>query len=165
MANREALAALVLIAAVTPLWADATRIFPARASGSFAIEGAPADKWNEMQRLFGVIRANTTLDSVLVANLDGAFFLNTGRKAVRGFTPNGFDLFYAARQSGATPDQLSNAIERERVNYVVLTPDPGLAESASFHKSVEALERGGVVEPVGVPGASRDYRLFKVTTH
>jgi hypothetical protein len=165
MANREALAALVVIAAVIPLWADATRIFPARASGYFAIQGPPADDWNEMQKLCGFIRASTPPDSVLLANLDGAFFLNTGRKAVRGFAPNGFDLFYAARQSAATPDQLSNTIERERVHYVVLTPDRGLAESAAFHKSVEALERGGVVEPVGVPGASRDYRLFKVTTH
>jgi hypothetical protein len=165
MANREALAALVLIAAVIPLWADATRIFPARASGSFSIEGASADNWNEMRRMFGFIRANTTPDSVLLANLDGAFFLNTGRNTVRGFAPNGYDLFYAARQSGATPDQLSNAIASERVNYVVLTPDLGLPESASFHKSVEALERGGIVEPVGIPGASRDYRLFKVTTH
>ena len=118
-----------------------------------------------MRRMFGFIRANTTPDSVLLANLDGVFFLNTGRKAVRGFMPDGFDLFYAARQSAATPDQLSNTIERERVNYVVLTPDLGLPESASFHKSVEALERGGIVEPVGIPGASRDYRLFQVITH
>jgi hypothetical protein len=165
MGNREALAALVLIAAAFPLWADATRILRARVSGYFAIEGAPADDWNEMQRLFGFIRANTAPDGILLANLDGTFFLNTGRKAIRGFAPNGYDLFYAARQSAATPDQLSNAIERERVNYVVLTPDRGLAESASFHKSVEALERGGVVEPVSIPGVSRDYRLFRVTTH
>jgi hypothetical protein len=162
---REAVAALVLIVAVLPLWADAARIFTARANGVFAVEGAPADNWNEMRRLFAFIRANTAQDSILLANLDGTFFLNTGRKTVRGFAPDAFDLFYAARQSAATPDQLSNAIVRERVGYVVLTPDWGLPESASFHKSVEALERGGVVEPVDVPGAARDYRLFKVTAH
>jgi len=163
--NREALAALALIAVVSPLWADAIRMFPARANGSFAIRGMPADSWNEMQRLFVFIRANTPPDSVLLANLDGVFFLNTGRKAVRGFMPDGFDLFYSARQSAATPDQLSNAITREQISYVVLTPDLGMAESASFHKSVEALERGGIVEPVGIPGESRDYRLFQVITH
>jgi hypothetical protein len=163
--NREALAALVLIAVVFPLWADVTRILPARANGEFAVnngDASPTDNWNEMQRLFGFIRSNTAPGSILLANLDGAFFLNTGRRAVRGFTPNRFDLFYAARQSGATPDQLSNAIVRERVGYVVVTPDRGRAESVSFHKSVEALERGGVVEPVSIPGAARGYRLFRV---
>jgi hypothetical protein len=165
MANREALAALVLIAAVSPLWADAARLLPARGNGYFAIEGVPGDKWSEMQRLFGFIRADTPPGSILLANLEGAFFLNTGRKTVRGFKADGFDLFYAARQSAVTPDQISNAIEHEGVNYVVLTPDRGLAESASFHKSVEALERGGIVEPVSVPGLSRDYRLLKVSTH
>ena len=47
----------------------------------------------------------------------------------------------------------------------MLTPDSGLAESASFHRSVEALERGGVVEPVAIPGLPRDYQLFKVSAH
>ncbi len=164
----EALAALVLIVAVFALWVDATLIFAARPNGAFVVDNGSAaspDNRNEMRTLFGFIRANTAPDSTLLANLDGVFFMNTGRKTVRGFTPNGFDLFYAARQSATTPDQLSNAIGRERVGYVVLTPDWGLPESASFHKSVEALERGGVVEPVSVPGAARDYRLFKVTTH
>jgi Dolichyl-phosphate-mannose-protein mannosyltransferase len=163
MKAREALAALVLIAIALPLGADAIRIFPAHSNGAFAIEGAPADDWNHMRMLFDFIRANTAPDSVLLANMDGAFFLNTGRKTVRGFTPNGFDLFYAARQTAVTPDRLSNAILTFHVSYVVLTPDRGLAESASFHRSVEALERGGMMEPVSIPGAPRDYSLFKIT--
>jgi hypothetical protein len=165
MEAREALAALVLIAIGLPLWADAIRIFPARSNGAFAIEGAPADDWNRMRQLFAFIRGNTAPDDVLLANMDGAFFLNTGRKTVRGFAPNGFDLYYAARRSAVTPDQLSNAILASHVAYVVVTPDRGQAESASFHSSVEALERGGVVEPVTIPGAPRDYSLFKVLTH
>jgi hypothetical protein len=165
MATREALAVLVLIAIGIPLWADAIRILPARREGYFSIMGVPADKWAEMQGLFSFIRANTGPDAVLLANLDGTLFLNTGRKTVRGFIPNSFNLFYGAPQFAVTPDQLSNAIVRAKVDYVVLTPDPGLAESPSFHKSVEALERGGVVEPVSVPGAPRDYRLLKVAAH
>jgi hypothetical protein len=165
MKAREALAALVLIAIALPLWADAIRLFPARSNGAFAMQGAPADDWNRMRMLFDFIRANTAPDNVLLANMDGAFFLNTGRKTVRGFAPNGFDLFYSARQSAVTPDRLSNAILMSHVAYVVLTPDRGLAESASFHRSVEALERGGVVETVPIPGALRDYQLFKVTAH
>ena len=78
----------------------------------FPIEGMPPDNWNQMRTLFGFIRANTAPDSILLANLDGAFFLNTGRKTVRGFVPNEFDLYYRARQSTVTPDQLSKAIVR-----------------------------------------------------
>jgi len=48
------------------------------------------------------------------------------------------------------------------VSYVVLTPDNDLPESASFHRSVEALERGNVVEPVRVPGVAAGYALFRV---
>ena len=165
MRNREALAALVLISAALPLWASATRLFPAYGNGAFSIEGMPPDNWNQMRTLFGFIRSDTAPDSILLANLDGAFFLNTGRKTVRGYVPNEFDLYYAARQSAVSPDQLSKAIVRSQVAWVVLTPDRGLTESVSFHNSVEALERGGVVEPVIIPGASRDYQLFKVIQH
>jgi len=150
---REAAAAAVFVAALLPLWADVRRV------------RAPEvpDNRDEMQKLFGFIRANTSRDSILLANMDPVFYLNTGRKAVRGFAPSGFTLFYAQRQSAVTPDQLSSAITRSRVNYVVLTPDRGLPESPSFHKSVQALERGGVLEPVGIPGLAADYRLLHVT--
>jgi len=146
---REAVAAVVLIAALIPLFANATRKSTARDQA-------------EMQKLFAFIRANTDPASVLLANQEAVVYLNTGRKAIRGFVPNGFDLYYAVRQSSITPDKLSNAIRESHVSYVVLTPDADLAESPAFHESVSALERGGVVEPVDLPGEARDYRLLKV---
>lgn len=149
MKPREALAALVLIAAILPLVANATRKSSTRDQA-------------EMQKLFAFIKAHTDPASVLLANQDAVFYLNTDRKAIRGFVPNGFDLYYAARQSAITPDRLSNAIRQSHVSYVVLTPDTGFAESAAFHESVAALERGAVVEPVDMPGESRDYRLLRV---
>jgi hypothetical protein len=161
--TQEALAALVVIGALLPLGANAARIPSARANGYFESAGTPADNWTEMQKLFSFIRGNTEVNSILLANQDAEVFLNTGRKAIRGFTANNFDLFYAARQSAVTPDQLSNAIVETHVQYVVVTPDLGLAESGSFHKSVEALERGGVVEPVSIPGIAPEYRLLRVT--
>jgi len=159
---REALAALVLLITALPLWADAVRLPATLADGYFAAEGQPPDNWREMRKLFNFIRANTPEQSILLANLDPVFYLNTGRRAVRGFVPNGYDLYYAPRQRALTPDQLSHEIMASRVNYVVLTPDSGLPESVSFHKSVEALERGGVLVPVGMPGESPDYRLLQV---
>jgi hypothetical protein len=162
MQRREALVALVLISAVLPLWADVTRVLPSRANGYFQLAGAVPDNWNDMRKLFEFIRTDTEPNSVLLANMDGSLFLGTGRKTVRGFAPNGFDLYYSPRLAAATPDQLSKAIVQSHVKYVVVTPDRGLAESPSFHKSMEALERGAVVEPVGIPGVSREYQLFRV---
>lgn len=162
MGNREALAALILIILGTPLAADAVRILPSHADGVFAREGPPADNWYRMRDVFQLIRKNTPSDAVLLANPDTAFYLNTGRKTVRGFAPNYFDLFYLRQQSSVSPDQLSRTIALERVGWVVITPDRGLPESPSFHLSVDALLRGGVIDPVITPGLPRDYRLFRV---
>ena len=153
---REPLVAAVLVIVLVAVGADLSRIRAGRVG---------PDNWNEMQKLFGFIRGNTPANTILLANLDPAVYLNTGRQTVRGFTPNGYDLFYAARQSAVTPDQLAGAIIRSHVDYVVLTPDRDLPESPSFHKSVEALERGGVLDPVSIPGISNDYRLLRVARH
>ena len=123
--TRKAVAAVVLIVVLIPLFASATRKSTARDQA-------------EMRKLFAFIRANTDPASVLLANQDAVVYLNTGRKAIRGFVPDGFDLYYAARQSAITPDRLSNAIRQAQVSYVVLTPDAGFPESAAFH-----AERGG----------------------
>ena len=150
---REAVAAVVLIAALVPLFANATR-------------KSSAPDQAEMQKLFALIRANTGPASVLLANQDAVVYLNTGRKAIRGFVPNGFDLYCmrCGSRREITPDK---AFKRHpgiaRLSYVmVLTPDADFPESAAFHDSIAALERGGVVEPVDLPGESRDYRLLKV---
>lgn len=163
MRNQEALAALVAIAVAVPFAADGIRLFAARANGTFPLETAATDNWNNMRRLFAFIRANTAPDDVLLANPDGAFYVNTGRKTVRGFVPNDFDLYYLKRQSPISPDQLSNTIIQDRVSWVVLTPDRGRPESDSFHASVQALERGGILEPVAVTGLNSDYQILRVT--
>jgi hypothetical protein len=160
---REAVVAAAVVAALLPLWTDGRRLTVTRQAGYFPPSGEVSDNWYEMRKLFTYIRANVPDDSILLANLDPLFYLNTGRKAVRGFAPDGYALFYAQRQEGVTPDRLSAAIVENQVNYVVLTPDGDFAESPSFHRSVAALERGGVLEPVSVPGLSKDYRLLRVT--
>jgi hypothetical protein len=146
---REAVVAVALIAALIPLFANATR-------------KSNAHDYGQMQKLFASIRSKTDPSSVLLANQDAVVYLNTGHKAIRGFVPNGFDLYYAVRQSAITPDRLWNAIRQSHVSYVLLTPDSDFAESRAFHESVAALERGGVVEPVDLPGEAETYRLLKV---
>jgi len=163
MELKEALAAFVVLAAALGVWAAASRIPNARASGYYTSTGRDTDNWREMQKLFAYIRSNTPAESVIVANLDPVFYLNTGRKAVRGFAPSGYTLFYGEGQPAATPDQLSAAIAQAGASWVALTPDRDFAESPSFHNSVQALERGGVLEPVSIPGLSSEYRLLRVT--
>jgi hypothetical protein len=158
---REVLAAVVIIVTGVALWADGSRLLVAAKSGVFP-EGMEASvDWSQMRSLFAAVTTKTSQGSVVLANMDGAFALNTGRKTVRGFTEDNYTLFYTEK-SAVTPDQLSGAILRDQVNYVVVTPDHGEAESASFHKSVEALERGGVLRPVELPGGSPEYRLLHV---
>jgi len=162
MERREALAAAVLIAALLPVWADGRRIPATRAAGFFEWTGNISDDWSEMQKLFAAIRSSTPPDSGLLANLDPTFFFYTGRKTIRGFEPNGYALYYSPKQSLVTPDQLLTAIRQANVSYVVVTPDRDFAEAPLFRKTVEALERGDILEPVSAPGLSADYRLLHV---
>ena len=118
-----------------------------------------------MASFFQFIQTNTKPDAILMANIDPLFYLYTDRKAVRGFVSNGYGLFYAPKQEGVTPDELSKSILRSQVSYVVITPDQGshvFAEAPSFQRSVEALEHGGVLEPVALPGIDPRYRLLHV---
>lgn len=151
----EALVACVLILGGMALWADIKRI---PAAG-----GQSSDNWAEMRKMAAFIEGNTPEDSVVMANLDPVIYLNTGRKAIRGFAPNDYGLRYAETPAGVTPDVLSQAISASQVNYVVMTPDRDMAESPSFHRSVEALERGGVLQPLPIPGIAPEYRLLQVT--
>jgi hypothetical protein len=159
--RREAIAAVVLIFALLPLGASLLRIPATLRTGGFPTSGKAADDWDEMSKLFLWIRRNTPPDAILAADLDPLFYLNTGRKTVRGYVPNGYKTWYQPGGLSVTPDELSAELQRNGVNYVALTPDRDLAESAAFHKSVEALERGGVLETVDIPGLSREYRLLR----
>lgn len=141
---------------------SAARISTAAKLGAVTAETAAPDNWHEMEKLFAFIRANTPPDAVLLADLNPVFELKTGRKTLRGFTADGYRSYYAPPGSLVTPDELRAALLREQVSYVALTPDRDLPESASFHRAVAALERGGILEPVSVPGAASEYRLLHV---
>jgi hypothetical protein len=160
--SRELLAAIVLIVALIPFFPDYTRIQQARTAGNISTVPEPANNWYEMRKVLAFARSGTAPESVFLSNQDGPTYLSTGRKTTRGFAVSAFEMFYAPRPLLVTPDQLSRTILDDQVSYLLVTPDLGLPESASFHRSVEALERGGVIEPVSIPGAARDYGLFRV---
>ena len=158
---QEAVAAAVLIVAAVPVCVDIARLQETLRYGQFPSSGKQPSDWHQLQLMFRYIRDNTAPDSVILANLDPMFYLNTGRKAVRGFFPDGYKLYYAPSNSVITPDRLGKEIMANGVTYVALTPDRDFAESPAYHRAVEALARGGVLEPVGVAGLSAEYRLLR----
>jgi hypothetical protein len=160
--TREPIAALLIFTMAIPVGIGATAFYKSWESGFFAAEGPAPDRWSELQKIYRYLRMSTPAESVVLANMDSLTFLSTGRKALRGFDTNRFEVYYSPRHSPAGPDQLSRAIVELNVGYVVLAPDEGLPESGSFHRSVEALERGGVVEAVSVAGLAAGYQLFRV---
>ncbi len=119
--------------------------------------------WSEMEKLFAFLRANTPSNAVLMADLDPLFSVETGRKTIRGFVPNDYVAMYGPPQTLVSPDQLLASLVRERVGYVVLTPDAGAPESVWYHDAVEALERGGVLETVPTDAIAPQYRVLRVT--
>ncbi len=160
---REAVAAATLLIALVPVWADAKRLPAAWREGVFTAADRAPDQWRELEKMFGYIRTQTAPDAVVMANLDPMFYLYTGRKTTRGFVPEGYRLYYAPQNSSVTPDRLRRDMSENGVSYVALTPDTGFAASTAYRRSVEALERGGVIEPVTISGLGAAYRLFRVT--
>jgi hypothetical protein len=161
---REALAAAVIIVMAIPIAVNVKVLLASRDSGMFPGVASVPNRWSSLGQLFDAIRTGAPPDALVLSNLDSLTYLRTGRKAVRGFDAGGFEMYYSPRHSPVTPDTLSRSISESRVGYVMLTPDDGLPESASFHRSVEALERGGVIEPVTVSGLAPGYLVFRVAS-
>ncbi len=144
------------------LWFSAVRVSGVMTLGAVSSgRGIPND-WREIEKMFAFIRSDTPAPVVLLADLDSTFAVNTGRHAVRGFVPDDYAAIYGSARDLVTPDQLLAAIRRQHVNYVAVTPDRDVPESASFHRAVAALERGGVLDPVSMPGVAPEYRLLIV---
>jgi hypothetical protein len=162
--HKELLAALLIAGFAVPIEADLERLPQTRRLGEFASSPRAPNDWARMGVLFDYLKDHTPADTIVMANLDPVFYLNTGRKAVRGFFPDGYRLYYSPSNSIITPDGLAKEIMENGVSYVALTPDRDFAESPAFHKAVEALARGGMLEPVGIPGADQNYRLLKTVS-
>jgi hypothetical protein len=157
---KELVFALAILAAGLSFWAGVRAVPATFATGEYPTSSAEPNDWSQMERLFAAIRDKTPPDATLVANLDPIFYLQTGRKAVRGFVPDGYKTFYRPSGIVVTPDQLLKIIESSGASYLALTPDRDFGESPAFHKAVEALERGGELEAVEVHGLAPGYRLL-----
>ena len=161
---REGVTAAVIILVVLVAYVNFNRLrmLP---RGQYPTSDAQPTDWSEIQRISAWLRTNTPPDAVIAANLGPVFYLNTGRKAIRGFIPNIYKTSYQPSGLAVTPDVLSASIMRDNAAYVVLTPDRDLPESAAYHKSVEALERGGLLDPVSIPGLAPDFHVLQVVAN
>ena len=105
----------------------ALMIAPALWFGAWSLTPkAQPDDWSQMQKLFAWINANTPADTVLMADLDPVFYLNTGRSTVRRFSG-----------AEATPGELRAAVLHDHVGYIMLTPESPILPKGA----VGALER------------------------
>ncbi|HEU5020744.1 MAG TPA: hypothetical protein VFT60_02600, partial [Bryobacteraceae bacterium] len=126
------------------------------------IQAVRPEGWSGMQKMFAAIRARTPPNAILMADLAPVYYFNTGRATFRGFTPDGFRTWYAPPRPLVTPDELYATIPAHHIDYVVMSPDREVPESASYNDSIEALERGELVEPVEAPELPPGYRLLRV---
>ncbi len=159
----ELIAFVMLLTGASQAYFDFQKLPLTYKSGVFPTTGVATNEWSAMQLLCNYIKTQTPPDSVVMANLDPVIYLNSGHKAVRGFSPNGFDLFYAPVRRPVSAAQLLKSIHASSVDYVAVTPDRDFAEAPGFLQAVQALERDGFVEPVGIAGLPKGYLLFKTT--
>jgi hypothetical protein len=159
---QEAFAAAVLIVTGTVCWASAARIPATLQAGNYSASPTePSNDWKSMTALFDAIRKLTPADARLIAVPEPLFYYQTGRTTLRGYKPNPFASYYQPGGQAVTPDQLMKTIRGDSISFVILTPNLDFPDSASFHKAVQALERGGVLEPVAVEGLAPGYRLLR----
>jgi Dolichyl-phosphate-mannose-protein mannosyltransferase len=145
--------AVVLLAVMG--YAQAASLRATRSNGAPTLAYETADDWSQWHLLFDWIRTHTPADAVLLANPDPAFYLYTGRKALRGFHANPYDMFYAARHDEplGTVTDLIRTILQERVGYIVRSPRRTYEEvgylnalldqlTARYPQAVYAVETG-----------------------
>lgn len=156
VAAKAARGAMLVVVAAWSAWAVGRSVWTAAHTG-VVCPGVPCpDRWEDFRETFAWVAENTPGDAVLVGNLDPTLYLYTGRKAVRPFTADPYELYYSTREGRAplgTPRDLVARIEATGARYVVDTPhslfgeEPFwqalLAETASLYPGLlEEVHRG-----------------------
>ena len=127
-----------------------------------------AEDWGRMSTLMEWIRRETPSDAVLTGNLDPAYFLYTGRKAVRAFSADPYLLYYPVvdeEMSGplGSVENLRRRLVLAAVDYYVSTPALGFGETPHLERLREELSRkfpGSFTVVAGDPGAG--YGIYRV---
>jgi hypothetical protein len=113
-----------------------------------------AEDWNQTARLLSWVSRETPADTVLTGNLDPAYYLFTGRKAVRAFAADPLLLYYNVRNRPENPlgtvDDFRNRLVAGKADYLIVTPAPGFGELPHLNRLIADLShsRAGSLVPV-----------------
>jgi hypothetical protein len=124
------------------------------------------DSWAETSRQLNWIKANTPANAVILANLDPLFYLWTGRKAVRGFAADPYQLFYIQEPGGrplGTLADFRNTVRKDGVTYIVRAPNGEFAEAPHLDRLIIELVAS---EPSSLKlvaqGADPRFQIYRV---
>ena len=151
-----ALLAFTLIVSVPSVFLLYRNVNVANERGTLPWTITEVADWQQMRQVSEWIRNNTDPKTVVVGNLDPAYFLLTDRKAMRGFDADPFLLFYAATPH-ANPVQLDWPTSNEAGFVLVESPDHFFAEGPYLRKLLQERKEKGHLEEQAVFGEFRIY--------
>lgn len=133
--------------------------------GHFPINGIATDDWREMDKAFAWLRDNAPADAVVLANLDPAVYLYTGRKASRSVVASAYKLLYAP--DSPEPDAvaaLDEVLAASHATYLLVTPDLWFSEIPLLRRNIARYQAGhpGVLRLVERPGSDPAYQIYGI---
>jgi hypothetical protein len=153
-----AVAAMILMLSVPAVVDSWQRGEAATNSGFFAWLPNTGESWTELQDTAAWIRRHTTEDTILISNLDPLFHLYTGRKALRGFTIDPYQMFYEIDPpAGALQAYFSVPIAQfaQAPVAIIQSPDKSFSERTLLHAEIaREVERGALREVHQTGGVS-----------
>jgi hypothetical protein len=114
------------------------------------------ESWNKTASLLAWVSHETATDAVLTGNLDPAYYLFTGRKAVRAFAADPLLLYYDGTGSGnplGTVDDFRNRLVAVKADYLIVTPAPGFGELPHLNRLIADLSHRHARSLVPVAGS------------
>ncbi len=134
-------------------------------SGQLPTGPKSIDEWPELERVFAWIRLYAAENAIVLANIDPAIYLHTGRKSTRSNVEDSYKLFYSA--DAPTDDSVGSLDEILRVtnaSYLVVTPDRAFAQVPVVGRALSRLLKTNPtrLELVDRPGADPEYRIYRV---
>ena len=117
----------------------------AHTRGLMWVRAESGEDWHRLSALLDWIRRETPPDAVLTGNLDPAYFLYTGRKAVRAFVADPYALSYSANHTTTGPlgsvSDFRRRLLAAGVDYCVWSPAPDFSETPHFRRLLDQLSQ------------------------
>lgn len=156
---RRAAVAAAAVAAGASLLSSATQIVRL---GDPLPTLAVGDGWREMEQLLAWVREHVPADAILAGNIPPLYYLYTGRKAIRGFRADPYDLIYAQKAEPlGKPEQIRATLQAEGASFWVRSPNSAFLEGPHLVRVQEILATAmpRAVTPLYSRGLHVLYRL------